>query len=180
MRTATRVAEQAKPALKDKEHEQEAGELANRQTELGDRVEKVARRIEQLKEGAEIFAGEIALLGQVVAVMSEASGILGGGETGPPAIGTETEAIELLLQSKRISTGSGGGGGSAPGGGGGGTTQQSALALLGTGVNQKEERTAPEVTPAVGARSHQFPAEYRTGLDEYFKRLEQDEEEVVP
>ena len=51
--------------------------------------------------------------------MDEATEILARPETGSPAIAAETEAIELLLQSKRINPKGGGGGGSNPGGGGG-------------------------------------------------------------
>ncbi len=42
--------------------------------------------------------------------MLEASVILEAPETGPTAIAAETEAIELLLQSKRINPKGGGGG----------------------------------------------------------------------
>src|SRR4029077_20701383 len=62
-------------------------------------------------------------------VRGEATRILARPETGSRAIGAETEAIELLLQSKRFNPG-GGGGGANPGGGGGGTTNDSALTLL--------------------------------------------------
>ncbi len=105
--------------------------------------------------------------------MNETVEILGRPETGSPAIAAETEAIELLLQSKRINPKSGGGGGANPGGGGGGTTQDSALTLLGSGVNDKEVREdrgisrRPPATPAPV-----LPEEFRAGLDEYFNRLD--------
>ena len=52
--------------------------------------------------GASEFGYEIDLLGKVSAVMGEATTILAQPDTGDPAITTaETEAIELLLQSKR-------------------------------------------------------------------------------
>ena len=54
----------------------------------------------------------MALLGMVSQVMNEATDILARPETGPPAIAAETEAIELLLRSKRINPKAGGGGGS--------------------------------------------------------------------
>ena len=62
--------------------------------------------------------------------MDEATEILADPRPAP-AIAAETEAIELLLQSKRINPTGGGGGGSSPGGGGQGTTNDSALALVG-------------------------------------------------
>ena len=69
--------------------------------------------------------------------MDEATEILARPETGSPAIAAETEAIELLLQSKRINPKGGGGGGSSPGGGGERHDQDSALALLGGGAERE-------------------------------------------
>jgi hypothetical protein len=103
--------------------------------------------------------------------MVDATGILARPDTGPPAIAAETEAIELLLQSKRFNPG-GGGGGANPGGGGGGTTTDSALSLIGRGVNEKEVRDAPHAAQATGDSGNTLPEEFRTGLDAYFNRLE--------
>src|SRR4051794_39075866 len=104
--------------------------------------------------------------------MDEAAGILARPETGGPAIAAETEAIELLLQSRRINPRGGGGAGSSPGGGAKGTTQDSALALLGGGVNEKEVREDRGVAQATGDAGPTLPEEFRAGLDEYFNRLE--------
>ncbi len=106
--------------------------------------------------------------------MDEATEILARPETGPAAIGAETEAIELLLQSKQINPRGGGGGGSSPGGGGGGDTLDSALALLGAGCNEKEVREERDVGQATGADGSTLPEEFRAGLDQYFNRLERD------
>jgi hypothetical protein len=138
---------------------------------LQDRIEKVNDRIRDLPDGAAKFAPEIRLLGQVAAVMGEASDILARPETGSPAIAAETEAIELLLQSKRFNPG-GGGGGANPGGGGGGTTTDSALSLIGKGVNEKEVREAPRTSQATGETGSTLPEEFRSGLDTYFNKLE--------
>ena len=94
--------------------------------------------------------------------------------TAPPisAVAAETEAIELLLKSKRINPNGGGGGGSTPGHGGGGNTQDSALALLGAGLNQKEVRESPGTQQSVGETGPVWPEEFRAGLDKYFSGLE--------
>jgi hypothetical protein len=78
----------------------------------------------------------------------------------------------LLLQSKRINPKGGGGGGSDPGGGGEGTTVDSAIALLGSGTNEREVRTQQRVSQATGQTTSPLPEEFRSGLDEYFNRLE--------
>lgn len=168
------MAEQARPALAEEKHNAAAGKLAQLQGKLRQRIRKVVERIRALPSGLEEFGKEILLLGQVAVVMDEAAGILNRFETGSTAIAAETEAIELLLQSRRINPNGGGGGGSAPGGGGGGTTEDPALALLGTGLNEKEVREEHRVAQAVGNTASTYPEEFRAGLDEYFKRLDKE------
>lgn len=172
LRDETRVAEQARPAIPKEEHQERATKLSVTQSELKVRIDKVTDRIRELPEGEANFGKEIKLLGLVSQVMNEATEILARPDTGKPAIAAETEAIELLLQSKRINPKGGGGGGSSPGGGGGGTTQDSALSLIGTGANEKEVREDRGVSQAVGTSGPALPEEFRAGLDEYFNRLE--------
>ena len=171
LREDTRVAEQAKPALTKDKYAQQANDLSKRQRQIEERVEKVTQRIRELPDGEAQFAQEIDLLGAVAQVMTEAAGILARPETGSPAIGAETEAIELLLRSRRFNPG-GGGGGANPGGGGGGTTSDSALSLIGKGVNEKEVREATGASHSTGDTGATLPEEFRTGLDAYFNRLE--------
>jgi len=172
LREETRVAEQAKPALPEDEYGDQADKLSETQDGLEDRVVKVTDRIRELPDGEMDFAYEINLLETVAMVMNETTEILARPETGPPAIGAETEVIELLLQSRRINPGRGGGSGTTPGGGGGGTTLDTALALLGIGVNEKEVREDRGVNQSVGDSGRSLPEEFRAGLDEYFNRLE--------
>lgn len=134
-------------------------------------------RIRELPDAQASFGKELRLLQAVSMVMDETVGILSRPETGKPAIGAETEVIELLLQSKRINPKGGGGGGSTPGGGGNGTTQDSALTLLGSGVNAKEVRQDRGVSQTTGEAGSSLPEEFRAGLDEYFNRLERGSDE---
>jgi hypothetical protein len=174
LRDATRVAEQARPAVKRDEYVTQAEELSNTQDELRDRVDHVIERIGELPDAAANFGKELRLLGAVSQVMTEATDILSQPDTGKPAIAAETEAIELLLQSKRINPKGGGGSGASPGGGGGGTTTDSALALVGSGSNEKEVKETRGVTQATGESGASFPEEFRSGLDEFFNRLDKD------
>jgi hypothetical protein len=171
LREDTRVAQQAKSGLTTEDYTKQAGSLSRRQESLRERIDKVAERIRALPDGETAFAREIALLGAVSEVMTDAAGILKRPETGSPAIAAETEAIELLLQSKRFNPG-GGGGGANPGGGGGGTTTDSALSLVGRGANDKELRQAHDTAHATGQSGTTLPEEFRSGLDAYFNRLE--------
>ncbi len=172
LREETRVAEQARPALAAEDFAKQAKGLAKVQDALTERVAKVIDRIIDLPDSETEFANEITLLDQVGVIMHEATGILKTPETGSTAIAAETDAVELLLQSKRINPKGGGGGGSSPGGGGGGTTQDSALALVGQGVNQKEVRQDPGTSQSTGESGPALPEEYRSGLDQYFNKLE--------
>jgi hypothetical protein len=172
LREETRVAEQARPALAGDEYGKRAGTLRSTQETISERVTKLIERVRNLPDGEAEFGKEIALLSRVELVMDEAAAILGRPETGREAIAAETEAIELLLQSKKINPKGGGGGGSSPGGGGSGTTDDSALALVGAGVNEKEVREDQGITQTTGESGSQLPEEFRAGLDEYFNRLE--------
>jgi hypothetical protein len=172
LREETRVAEQAKPAIAAEESTKQAKALAKTQDGLKDRVVKVIERILELPDAEEEFGREINLLGQVGEVMEEATEILAKPDTGAPAIAAETDAIELLLQSRRINPKGGGGGGSSPGGGGRGTTSDSALALVGNGLNQKEVREDRGISQATGDSGPALPEEFRAGLDQYFNKLE--------
>jgi hypothetical protein len=172
LREETRMAEQARPALAVEQSTKEAKALSKTQDGLKDRIVKVIERILELPDAEEEFGYEINLLGQVGEVMEEATEILAKPDTGEPAIAAETDAIELLLQSRRINPKGGGGGGSSPGGGGRGTTSDSALALIGNGLNQKEVREDRGISQATGDTGPALPEEYRAGLDQYFNKLD--------
>jgi len=174
LREETRGTEQARPALKKEEYAARSDKLRKAQDSLAERVGKLTVRIAELPDGEQEFGKEIKLLSRVENVMDEAAGILGRADTGREAIAAETEAIELLLQSKRINPKGGGGGGASPGGGGGGTTNDSALALIGLGVNEHEVREDQGTGQTTGRSGSELPEEFRAGLDEYFSRLERD------
>ncbi len=173
LREQTRVAEQARPAVTDTEHTMTGEKLSGTQEEFRVRMEKVVERIKELPDAQAQFAKEIKLLSKVEDVMLETVDILRRPETGAPAIAAETEIIELLLQSKRFNPNGGGGGGASPGGGGGGDTETPALALVGSGVNEKEVREdLTASSQSTGTAGATLPEEFRTGLDKYFNQLE--------
>lgn len=172
LREDTRVAEQSRAAMEADSYKVEAGRLSTTQNQLSIRTQKVTERILELPDAEAEFGKEIQLLRAVEGVMDDAGEILNSPNTGAQAIAAETEAIELLLQSKRFNPKGGGGGGASPGGGGGGTTNDSALALLGKGTNDKELREDRGVSQSTGDSGTVLPEEFRGGLDEYFNQLE--------
>jgi hypothetical protein len=172
LRDRTRVVEQSREAESNERYLEAAGELATTQSTLRDRVETVGTKILELPNAPEEFAVEIRLMEQVDRVMQDAVSILKQPNTGRPAIAAETEAIELLLQSKRVNPKGGGGGGSSPGGGGAGDTADAAISLIGPGLNEKEIRQDRGVEQASGKSESDIPEEFRHGLDQYFDRVE--------
>ena len=106
--------------------------------------------------------------------MRQSRAVLSRPDTGPEAIAAQTEAIELLLQSKRQNKG-GGGGGSNPGGGGAASNGGASLTDIPTGGQTGESDSAPssrEVDQSTGKAGRELPEEFRRGLDTYFNALE--------
>ena len=174
LRDETREAENARPAIELEEFTADAKLLSDKQTSISHLTESAMKDIRALPEGSSKFAKELALLNAVIAVMDEAEGILATPDTGSKAIAAETEAIELLLQARRMNPNGGGGGGSNPGGGGRAATASSAaLADLGPGSDADRAVAARPVGQATGRAGKEFPDEFKSGLDAYFTLLEE-------
>ncbi|MBL9115099.1 MAG: hypothetical protein JNJ83_08825 [Verrucomicrobiaceae bacterium] len=171
LRDETREAEAAKPALDKKEYFKRGTGLALNQDSLGRRVFDVAREIAQLPN-ANAFGKELKLLGEVTTVMKDAYEILDKPDTGAPAIAAETEAIELLLQTRRQGKGGGGGGNNPGGGGGADSASVAALADIGPGADLDATVGERQVGQSTGKAGKETPEEFRSGLDAYFNALE--------
>ena len=173
LRDETREMENARAALEEEKFSTDAKVLGEKQSSIAKHTASAIEDIRALPDGATKFPKELQLLTAVVDVMDEAQGILVQPETGPTAIAAETEAIELLLQAKRMSPKGGGGGGSNPGGGGRAATASSAaLSDLGPGSDAESTVAARPVGQATGRAGKEFPDEFKPGLDAYFSRLE--------
>jgi hypothetical protein len=173
LRDETRELENAAQAVERTEYVMRAGKLAAEQERIATHTEGAMEDIAALPEGEQKFAKEMKLLTTVVQVMGETVGILKAPETGARAIAAETEAIELLLQTKRQNPNGGGGGGGSPGGGNGGVgVGSAALADLGPGSDANRVVSARPVGQATGRAGREFPEEFKSGLDAYFNNLE--------
>jgi hypothetical protein len=172
LRDETRETENAREALEEEKFAADAKMLGDKQSDLGYRTQSATRDIRALPDGENKFSKELRLLTAVVSVMDEAEGILDKPDTGPSAIAAETEAIELLLQTKRSGSKGGGGGGSNPGSGGTGVATNAALSDLGPGSNADSVTAARPVAQATGHTGKEFPEEFKPGLDAYFNLLE--------
>ncbi|MDB6155530.1 MAG: hypothetical protein JWL90_3983 [Chthoniobacteraceae bacterium] len=173
LRDETRETENSRSALAQEKFTADAKLLGEKQAAIGTHTDSAISDILALPEGASKFGKELKLLETVVTVMEETTKILLTPETGAHAIAAETEAIELLLQAKRMSPNSGGGGGSNPGGGGRAATASSAaLSDLGPGGNAESVVSSRLVGQATGRAGKEFPEEFKPGLDAYFNLLE--------
>ncbi|MEM1296985.1 MAG: hypothetical protein AAGH89_16590, partial [Verrucomicrobiota bacterium] len=174
LREETRELENAKPALDSDDFEDRAADLADVQRELRDQTYGAVQSIQSLPFGARRFEKPIKLLTVVSQIMGEARNILAKPDTGEEAVAAQTEAIELLLQTRRNDpNGGGGGGGSSPGGGGAASGgARSALAGLGPGADQDSKVEDRDVDQSTGRDGRKFPEEFRSGLDAYFNELE--------
>lgn len=173
LRDETRELENAKPELEELYAAMRAGKLASEQSRIREHTADAINDIVALPDGRAKFGKPLQLLSAVVQVMDEAMDILNHLETGDPAIAAETEAIELLLQTKRQNPNGGGGGGDSPGGGGGAARAAlAALTDLGPGSDATSMVQARPVGQATGRAGRAFPEEFKTGLDAYFNHLE--------
>ncbi|MDB6138990.1 MAG: hypothetical protein JWO94_2062 [Verrucomicrobiaceae bacterium] len=173
LRDETREAENGKPAMEKKDYFKRATGMAVKQDDIGRRTYEAAQAISKLSK-AQSFRKEMKLLSQVTEVMGDAYKILDKPDTSAPAVAAETEAIELLLETRRQPPGGGGGGGgSSPGGGGSAAAAQSAaLAEIGPGADPTAKVSERETGQATGKAGHEYPDEFKTGLDAYFNALE--------
>ncbi len=173
LRDETRELENARTAMEADEHREKSRKLSKEQDRIGEHTNSAVEDILGLPQGEEKFGKELKLLAAVGQVMTEASDILRAPDTGAPAVAAESEAIELLLQTKRQNPNGGGGGGSDPGGGStAGSASSAALAELGPGSDAKSAVTGRPVGQATGRAGREFPEEFKTGLDAYFSNLE--------
>lgn len=176
LREETRELQQGRPALDRPEYERRAEWLATIQRDLRDRTVGAANRIKSMPLGQENFEKEIELLVQTGQAMGDALAVLGEPDTGERAIGAETEAIELLLQTQR-NPGSGGGGESRARSGMAGMMRRFMERLGGAGASgEPGGREKRSVDQATGKGGRELPEEFRSGLDEYFNALEKDRE----
>ncbi len=173
LREETRSLEQSRAAMEVDQYDTRAKMQATTQSVLLKRTEDVVKDIRALPDGEKNFSKEIQIVTGAALAMNDATQILKRPDTGPEAIAAETEAIELLLQSKRANpNGGGGGGGSTPGGGGDGDTQRVALATIGATSDPNAKVKDRTVDQSSGTTSEKLPEEFRNGLDAFFNALE--------
>lgn len=173
LREETRSLDQSRAAVKPDQYDERARLQSKVQGSIEERTSNVVKDILALPDGAKNFSKEIKMVSAAAIAMKDATGILDRPDTGPEAIAAETEAIELLLETKRSNPkGGGGGGGTSPGGGGEGDTRRAALANVGESLDAKAKVERRAVEQSNGSSPERLPEEFRAGLDAFFNALE--------
>ncbi len=177
LRDETREMEKSKPALDRPVYARGALRLSSTQARISTKTRSTMSDIVALPNGAKSFTDELKLLDAVSRVMDDAQQELDKPSTGAPVIAAETDAIELLLQTRRQKNGGGGGGGGSSAGSGGtaASAQSSALSELGPGADATTSDTKRDVGQSTGKAGREFPEEFKKGLDVYFNNLEKTE-----
>lgn len=174
LRDETREMEETRAVFAPDVYQSKVRPLEYTQTGIRERLDGVIADIEALPDAPRQFGKEIQLLNLVSDVMRQAHAVLTRPDTGPEAIAAQTEAIELLLQSKRQQSGGGGGGSGGGGGGSASGGKGSSLSGIGPG-GTSTEGTKPvtrDVEQSTGKAGRELPEEFRRGLDTYFNKLE--------
>ncbi|MEM6278084.1 MAG: hypothetical protein AAF733_01295 [Verrucomicrobiota bacterium] len=175
LRDETREMESVKPGLASDAYVSSVLPLELSQEDLRERIDFVQDDILALPDGAATFGSELQLLRLVSDVMRQARGVLARPDTGPEVIAAQTEAIELLLQSKRQQGQGGGSGGNSPGQGGqaqgGGSSALSDITLP-DAEGRESGSSERNVEQWTGKAGRTLPEEFRRGLDTYFNSIE--------
>lgn len=174
LRDETREMESTRPVFAPDVYASKVRPLEYTQTDIRERIDEVVADIDALPEGADQFGREIQLLSHVSDIMRQAHAVLARPDTGPEAIAAQTEAIELLLQSKRNQSGGGGGGSSSGSGSSASSGGGSNLSDIGPGGNATTPGTegVSDAEQTTGKAGRELPEEFRRGLDTYFNQLE--------
>lgn len=174
LRDETREMEGTRPALATDVYGSKVRPLEYTQSDIRERMDEVVTDIHALPGGAEKFGGEIQLLSLVSDIMRQSRAVLARPDTGAEAIAAQTEAIELLLQSKRNQSGAGGGSSGSEAGDSSSSGGGSNLSDIGPDGNAGSAATEAggDVEQTTGKAGRELPEEFRRGLDSYFNQLE--------
>ncbi len=173
LREETRALEQSRAELAANSIEKQTGELANVQLQLARRTLNVIDRVIALPNGEQDYGQDIKRLTAAGEAMRDAQMLLEKGETAGPTIAAETEAIELLRNSKKGKKSKGKGGSGSPNDGNrnGGDLEGLVDLLDGT---RADELAQPErnVELSAGNETDSVPSEFRSGLDRLYQAME--------
>ncbi|NLT69597.1 MAG: hypothetical protein GXX91_02745 [Verrucomicrobiaceae bacterium] len=174
LREETREMEGTRPAFAPDVYASKVRPLEYTQSDIRQRIDEVVTDIQALPGGARTFGKEIQLLSLVSDVMRQSRAVLARPDTGAEAIAAQTEAIELLLQSKRNQSGSGGGGSGSGNSGASSSGGGSHLSDIGPDgeAGPVGTETGSNAATTTGKAGRELPEEFRRGLDHYFNQLE--------
>lgn len=173
LREETRALEQSRAELAATNVTRQAEELAKVQLDLARRTAKVVDRIIAIPNGEEDYGNDIQRLTAAVEAMRDAQVLLEKGETAVPTIAAETEAIELLKNSRKAGKQKGSGNGGNPGAGSRtGADLESFVELLDSKPTDGLARPDRNTELSSGNETDSVPSEFRSGLDRLYEAME--------
>ncbi len=173
LREETRALEQSRAELAATNIIKQAEELAKVQLDLARRTAKVVDRIIAIPNGEQDYGNDIKRLTAAVEAMRDAQVLLEKGETAVPTIAAETEAIELLKNSKKGGKQKGSGNGGNPSAGSRtGADLESFVELLDSKPTDGLARPDRNTDLSSGNETDSVPSEFRSGLDRLYEAME--------
>ncbi len=172
LREETRELEQSRAALAATSIAKQSEELAKVQHDLARRTAKVIDRIIAIPNGEEDYGRDIQRLTAAVEAMRDAQMLLEKGETAGPTIAAETEAIELLKNSKKGKKNGKGNGGNPSDGNRTGADLESFVELLDSKPTDGLARPDRNTELSAGNETDSVPSEFRSGLDRLYQAME--------
>ncbi|MEM6473170.1 MAG: hypothetical protein AAF802_26650, partial [Planctomycetota bacterium] len=171
LREQTREAERRRRAVTYQEHMTTSISLSETQDLLRDRLDSVIDDLESKPQGSFHFANEIEVLSAASRAMVDATKTLVARETGKATIAAETEAIELLLQSRKIKPEPSANGASMTAQTEG--TSEAAMRLIEDSLNPLARQRLIESQTTYQRNAEDVPKRYREPVREFFDRLEE-------
>ena len=172
LREETRELEQARAGQEPAAVHRQVEDLAKVQVDLAVRTATVIKKVIALPNGEDTYKDDIGRLTDAIAAMRDAETTLNKHETSVATIAAETEAIELLQNSKKSKSSKGGSGNGA----GDGERSGADLAGLASMLEGKSQDSSarPERTTelSTGNESDRVPEEFRAGLDRLYEAME--------
>ncbi len=173
LREETRTLEQSRAELAATNIATQAEELTKVQLDLARRTAKVIDRIIAIPDGEKDYGRDIQRLTAAVEAMRDAQMLLEKSETAGPTIAAETEAIELLRNSRKGGKKNGAGSGGNPGDGSRtGADLDSFVELLDSKPTDGLARPDRNTELSAGNETDSVPSEFRSGLDRLYQAME--------
>ena len=172
LREETRELEQARAGQELAAVHRQVEDLAKVQVDLAVRTATVIKKVIAIPNGEDTYKDDIGRLTDAIAAMRDAESLLNKHETSVATIAAETEAIELLQNSKKNKSSKGGSGNGAGDGERSGADLAGLASMLEGKSQDSSARPERKTELSTGNESDHVPEEFRAGLDRLYEAME--------